>query len=192
MTNTNTSNRLTNSIIVCLLACFCCMLWGSAFPGIKLGYQFFNIPSDAVGSQLLFAGIRFTIAGFLTILFGSILSRQILLPKKENWKYIFCLCLVQTVAQYIFFYIGLSHTTGVKSSIINASNVFLAILIPSLLFKQEKLTFLKILGCLVGFAGVVLINLNGSSIDLSMKWNGEGFIILSALSYAFSSVLIKT
>lgn len=191
MTNTNTSNRLTNSIIVCLLACFCCMLWGSAFPGIKLGYQFFNIPSDAVGSQLLFAGIRFTIAGFLTILFGSILSRQILLPKKENWKYIFCLCLVQTVAQYIFFYIGLSHTTGVKSSIINASNVFLAILIPSLLFKQEKLTFLKILGCLVGFAGVVLINLNGSSIDLSMKWNGEGFIFLSALSYAFSSVLIK-
>lgn len=185
------SNHLTNGFVVCILASFCCMLWGSAFPGIKLGYSFFAIPSNALGSQLLFAGMRFTLAGILTILFGSIFSKKCLRPKKENWKNIFILCLVQTVAQYVFFYIGMSHTTGVKGSIITASNVFLALLIPALLFKPEPLSFMKILGCLIGFSGVVLINLNGSSIDFSMTWNGEGFIFLSALSYAFSSVLIK-
>lgn len=187
----NSSSKLTNSIVVCLLASFCCILWGSAFPTLKLGYDFFEISSNAVGSQLLFAGMRFTIAGILTILFSSIISKKLLLPKKENWNCVLRLCLVQTVAQYIFFYIGMSHTTGTKGSIITASNVFLAILIPALVLRQEKLSFLKILGCMIGFAGVILINLNGSSIDMTMKWNGEGFIVMSAFSYACSSVLIK-
>lgn len=186
------STPLTNGFIVSILAIICCVLWGSAFPAIKLGYEYLHIPSDAVGSQLLFAGMRFSLAGFLTILFGSIINRSVLLPKKESLPLIFQLCLVQTVAQYLFFYVGLAHTTGVKGSIIVASNVFLAILIPSLILKQESLTFLKIVGCLIGFSGVVLINLNGTSIDMSMKWMGEGFIFLSALAYACSSVMIKS
>ena len=51
---------LTKTPVVCGLAIICCLLWGSAFPCIKIGYQMFNIPSGAVGSQFLFAGIRFT------------------------------------------------------------------------------------------------------------------------------------
>ena len=156
------SNILSRPLIVCLLAVFACMLWGSAFPTIKLGYEFFQIPSTQTGSVLLFAGMRFTLAGILTVVFGSIFSKKMLVPKKENWFVIFKLCLLQTVAQYIFFYIGLANTSGVKSSIINASNTFMAILIPSLIFKMEKMTKNKMLGCLVGFAGVILINLNGS------------------------------
>lgn len=49
------------------------------------------------------------------------------------------ICLLQTVVQYFFFYVGLAHTTGVKGSIVEASNVFLAILVSSLIFHQEKL-----------------------------------------------------
>lgn len=101
------------------------------------------------------------------------------------------LCLVQTVIQYLLFYIGLANTTGVKSSIIEASNVFLAILASSLLFHYEKLGKAKVLGCILGFAGVVLINLNGTGLDTSMSILGEGFVFLSTVSYAFSSVLIK-
>ena len=57
----------------------------------------FNIPSGAIGSQFLFAGIRFTLAGILTILFGSILSKKILVPKKESLFSVFKLSMVQTV-----------------------------------------------------------------------------------------------
>ena len=185
------SNTLSHPWIVCLLAVFACMLWGSAFPTIKLGYEYFQIPSSQTGSVLLFAGLRFTLAGILTILFGSFFSKKLLVPKKESWFIILKLCLLQTVAQYIFFYIGLANTSGVKSSIINASNTFMAILIPALFFKLEKLTKNKIFGCLVGFIGVILINLNGTSIDMTMKLTGEGFIFLSAVSYALASVYIK-
>lgn len=151
----------------------------------------FNIPSGAVGSQFLFAGIRFTLAGILTILFGSILSKKILLPKKESLFSVFKLSMVQTVLQYVFFYIGLANTSGVKSSIINAANVFLSILFAVFIFKYEKMTVLKVLGCVVGFLGVVVINLANGGFDMSIKLSGEGAILLSAAAYALSSGMIK-
>lgn len=95
--------------------------------------------------------------------------------------------MLQTVLQYFFFYVGLANTTGVKASIIEGVNVFVAVLVASLLFHQEKLTGKKIIGCLVGFAGVVIVNLGGS-MDMGFRLNGEGFIFLSTVAYAFSSV----
>lgn len=184
-------NFLERTFVVCLLAMLCCFLWGSAFPCIKIGYQMFQISSDQTMSQILFAGVRFTLAGVLVILFGSILSRKILLPKRSSCKNILIICLFQTVIQYLFFYIGMAHTSGVKASIVEASNVFLAILVANLIFHQEKLTFSKMLGCVIGFAGVILINLTGSGLEGGMTMTGEGFILLSAAAYAVSSVLIK-
>ena len=67
---------------VFLLAMLCCTLWGSAAPFIKWGYKLFNI--EGVPSILMFAGIRFTLAGFLVILFGSFLQKKVLVAKKEN------------------------------------------------------------------------------------------------------------
>lgn len=177
--------------VVALLAMICCFLWGSAFPCVKIGYGLFSIAAEDIASQILFAGARFTLAGLLTIAIGSVLSRRVLVPQRSSWGMVLRLCLAQTVIQYLLFYIGLANTSGVKASIIEASNVFLSILISALIFHYEKLGIGKILGCLLGFAGVVLINLNGTGIDGSMALMGEGFIFLSTLSYALSSVLIK-
>lgn len=182
---------LTTTMGVCLMAMVCCALWGSAFPCIKIGYGLFQIAGDDVASQVLFAGYRFTLAGILTVLIGSVMNRRLLLPAKAAWPKIVRLAFFQTVLQYLFFYVGLAHTTGVKASIIEAANVFVAILIASLIFHQEKLSRSKIAGCIVGFAGVVLINLNQGSLAGGLSINGEGFMLLSTVAYGFSSVLIK-
>lgn len=177
--------------VVALLACFCCFLWGSAFPTIKIGYQMFHIASGDTGSQLLFAGCRFTLAGILVVLAGSLLQKKFLLPSKKTAPLVVQLSLVQTVLQYLFFYIGLAHASGITASIMEASNVFLAILVASCLFHLEPLGKQKLLGCLLGFLGVILINITGESLTFHMTFAGEGCILLSALSYAFSSVMIK-
>ncbi len=187
----NKKNVLKNSLFVCLLATLCCALWGSAFPSIKTGYRLFEISSQDYSSQILFAGIRFFLAGLLTILFGSILSKKLLLPKKSSAGKTALLALFQTALQYVFFYIGLAHTTGTKGSIINSTSVFFAVIISSLIFKQERLSTSKLFGCVIGFAGTVIINLTSSGLNTDMSFLGEGFIILSSLSYAVSSVLIK-
>ncbi|HAC03499.1 MAG TPA: EamA family transporter, partial [Eubacterium sp.] len=93
--------------------------------------------------------------------------------------------------QYIFFYIGLAHNSGVKASIINGSNTFFAILLAGLVFHQEKLDFKKLAGCVIGFAGVIIVSMNGKSIDMNLSLMGDGSLFLCAISYAVSSCLMK-
>ena len=179
---------LTNTVFVTLAALLCCALWGSATPFIKIGCAL-ALPMRDVPSTILFAGLRFTLAGVITVLMYSAALRRLLLPKRESLGSVAVISLFQTVVQYIFFYIGLANTSGVKGTVASGSNAFFAILIASLVFKQERLTARKVLACIVGFAGVVLINLKG--LDFSMNFLGDGFVILSSCAYGVSSALIK-
>lgn len=185
------NRTLQSTAAVCLLAMICCFLWGSAFPCIKIGYKLFHIGSADAASQILFAGVRFTLAGILVVAGCSISQRRLLKPAKSSWGMVVVIALFQTVLQYVFFYVGLAHTTGVKGSIMEGTHVFLAILFASLLFHQEKLTLVKGIGCIVGFSGVVLVNLTGSGLAGGISLNGEGFLLIACASYAMSSVLIK-
>lgn len=186
-----TERFMTKTIAVWFGALICCILWGSASSCIKLGYKWFEIPQEAVATQILFAGCRFTMAGILAIIIGSIFQKKVLLPKRESISKIIKLSMLQTVGQYIFFYIGLANTTGVKASIVGGVNVFIAIMIASLIFHQETLTMKKLIGSVIGFAGVVLVNVAGNGISMSFSWSGEGAIFLSTVAYAFSSVFLK-
>lgn len=182
---------LEKTWVVCVLAVLCNALWGSAFPSIKIGYRLFEISGDSPASQILFAGLRFTLAGVLAVVFGSLLQRRLLIPKRQSLGKIARLSLFQTILQYVFFYLGLAHTTGVKGSIITASNTFLSILVASLIFRQEKLTGKKILACAVGFAGVLLVNINGGGLGAGLRFDGEGFLFISVTAYAFASCMLK-
>ena len=179
-----------NQIIVALVAIVCCALWGSAFPAIKFGYLWFDIPSDAYATQILFAGCRFTMAGILTLVIGSLLSKKALVPKRTSIKKIAVLSVFQTSLHYICFYIGLAHTTGVKSSILNGMNVFVAILIAVFVFRLEKLTWVKVIGSICGFLGILIVNFDGN-MDFQFRLDGEGLIILSTTCYGISSALIR-
>lgn len=96
-------NFLTNPIMVTLLAMLCCALWGSATPFIQTGYKLLLSPEKDVPSIMLFAGIRFTMAGILTVIIYSIARRKVLVPqKKESLGYIGVLALFQTVLQSYF------------------------------------------------------------------------------------------
>ena len=182
---------MTKTPVVALLALVCCLLWGSAFSGVKTGYEKFGIESSDWQSQMVFAGVRFAIAGIMVIIFGSFTEKKVLLPTKESLPKIAVISFFQTIAQYFFYYIGLAHTTGVKAAIIVAANVFFAILFSSLIFKMEKLTPLKILGSVVGFAGIIVINWGGISGGLSFNFLGDGFIFLCTVASGFSSVFMK-
>lgn len=187
----NRKDFLQKTWVVCVLALVCTFLWGSASPCIKLGYALFKIPSSETWTQILFAGTRFILAGILTILIGSALNRKMLVPTKSSVPSIAKLALFQTILQYIFFYIGLAHNSGVKASIINGSNTFFVILLAGLVFHQEKLDFKKLAGCIIGFAGVIIVSMNGKSIDMNLSLMGDGSLFLCAISYAVSSCLMK-
>ncbi len=184
-------NFITTALGIGLLACVCCLLWGSATPAIKIGYEWFGIGAGDIASRILFAGVRFILAGILTAIFGSLIAGKPLFPQKSSWGKICKLGLVQTVFQYIFFYMGLAYTTGVKSAIINGSQTFITIVLACLVFRYEKLTMQKFLGCLIGFAGVIVINFDPSGLTGGFTFRGEGAILIAAIAYALSSALVK-
>ncbi|HBB18970.1 MAG TPA: EamA family transporter [Ruminococcus sp.] len=182
-------NTHRKNALIFLGAFVCCFLWGSAFPGIKIGYSLWGISGDDTWQIIRFAGIRFFLAGALVIAFASLMRRRLLLPEKNELGKIAFLSLFQTVGQYILFYLGLAHTTGVNSAVVDSLTSFFAIIVASLFMKMERLTPRKIAGCVLGFAGVLLINLSAEG--FSFRPLGDGMVALSALCYGISSSLIK-
>lgn len=178
-----------NTAVRSALALMCCALWGSAFPCVKIGYELFHI--ENAGSQILFAGYRFFMAGAFTFLLGCVLEKRVITIKKSSVPYVFGQGILQTTIQYVCFYIGLANTTGAKGSVINASNAFFSIIAAHFLMKSEKLTWKKAAGCLVGFAGIIVINLEPGAWGSGFSFSGEGMVLICAFSYGLSSVTLK-
>lgn len=162
---------------------------GSAFPCIKLGYEWLDI--EGTGSQILFAGYRFFLSGIFTFVIGCVIERKFLTMKRSSVWHIFRQGLLQTTVQYVCFYIGLAYATGAKSSIINASQGFVAIIASHFMLKSEKMTWKKAAGCVLGLTGVVVVNLAPGAWGSGFSLKGEGMIVLCTVVYGISMVLLK-
>jgi drug/metabolite transporter (DMT)-like permease len=185
---------LTDRRVVFLLALFCCALWGSSYPAIKSGYSLFAISAGDVPSKLVFAGWRFLLAGVLLLAYASASGRRIGGYSRRTLSHFAILGLVQTTLQYSFFYTGLAYTTGVKSSIMNATGTFFSVLLAHMIYHNDRLSFRKALGCLIGFAGVAIVNL-GAGLDGLLQFDftllGEGFVVIAALLLAAGGIYGK-
>ena len=172
------------SWFVTLIAVFCCSLWGSAGPFIKKGYALFAVDPQDTASILVFAGLRFTLAGILVLLVDWLLH-----PQKE-WKIkpssVLCLAIFQTTAQYIFYYLGLAHTSGVRAAIVNGTGALFALLCACYVFHTEKMTSSKLIGVISGFVGILIMNHFSFGLEL-----GTILVLLSQVSAAISSCLIN-
>jgi len=184
------SSPFTDRRLVVAIALFCCFLWGSAVPAVKIGYGLFAIAPSDTPSLMLFAGARFFLAGVMLLGYSTLTRKPIVQPPRRLGQ-LGLLGLVSTAGQYLFYYIGLAHSTGVKVSIITSTSTFFSVLIAHFLYANDKLTPRRTLGCLLGFAGVVAVNLAAGGIDLHVSLLGEGFIVIAALLFSVGGVYGK-
>lgn len=172
------------SWFVTLIAIFCCSLWGSAGPFIKKGYALFAMDPQDTASILVFAGSRFALAGILVLLVDRLLH-----PHKK-WRVhipsILWLAIFQTGAQYIFYYLGLAHTSGVRAAIVNGTGALFSLLFACYVFRTEKMTSNKLIGVICGFFGILVMNHFSFGLEL-----GTILVLLSQVSAAISSCLIN-
>ena len=176
---------------ITLIAIIATFLWGSAYPSIKVGYSLFNISADDVGGKLLFAGYRFLLAGLFVLIYEILFGSKNIKVNKKHLKEVTILGILQTSLQYLFFYIGMAYTLGSIGSILNSIGSFIAIILAHFIYKNDKINNRKILGCVVGFLGLILVNLDESTISLKFSFLGEGFIIIAALLSAIASIYSK-
>ena len=185
------STLFTDRKLVFMWATLCCLLWGSAYPAIKNGYLLFNIGADDIPTKLVFAGYRFVAAGLVLLAIAVLRGKPLGLPERRMLGQVTLLGLMQTTLQYVFFYIGLSHATGVKSSIMNATGTFFSVLLAHYIYKNDRLSYRKALGCLVGFAGVMVVNFSEGLLSFEFTLLGEGFVVIAAFVLSAASIYGK-
>ena len=189
MTNTPTS-IFQRPVWVVIFALTAAIAWGWAYPLIKFGFDEFGITTEMTGSKMLFAGIRFAISGFIILTIARSANRQFAVKAPINWLYILIFALMNTTLHYACFYIGLSHSEGARAAILNSLGVFLLVLLACLFFKTDRLTTRKILGCAIGFAGILALNIGGANSG-NFTLLGDGMIILNALCSAVAGLMTR-
>lgn len=172
-------------------ALLCCLLWGSSFPAIKTGYVLFQIAPGDVPTKLLFAGWRFLFAGLALMGVCAIGRKPVWAIERGMLSRLTVLGLTQTALQYLIFYIGIANTTGVKGSILNATGTFFSVLLAHFIYRNDRLSHRKVLGCVFGFAGVAIVNVGRGPLDFEFTLLGEGFVVSAAFVLAASSIYGK-
>ncbi|WP_025001830.1 DMT family transporter [Prevotella dentasini] len=175
---------------VTIFALSAAVAWGWAYPLIKLGFAEFGISPDMTGGKMLFAGIRFSFSGFIILAVAQSVKRSFHIRKTGDWWYLLLFALTNTTLHYAFFYFGLSHSQGARAAILNSMSVFCVVVFACLFFASDRMTSRKLVGCAVGFAGILSLNLGGKESG-QFTWLGDGMIILNALCGAAASLLTR-
>ena len=197
----NSAHLTTTSIFqrpvwVALLAFTAAFSWGWAFPLVKLGFAEYGITQDMTASKMLFAGLRFGLAGIIILLIAATTGRSFsyksTAPKGSfsNALFLLLFALMNTTLHYACFYIGLSYSQGARAAILNSMSVFTLVILACIFFKSDKMTYRKMLGCVVGFAGILTLN-KGNQESGAFTLLGDGLIILNALCGAFAGLLTR-
>lgn len=158
-------------------AVFCTVLWGSAYPVIKFAYQQLKI--ESVGDRLMFAGLRFFLAGVMVFFITFFFKKRVPAVEKKDVLPVIAYGAVQTGLMYLFNYIGVANTTATKTAILTSLSAFLAVLFSPLFFKDEKLSALKIAGIVLGLSGILFSNVG--AFDGTFSLFGEGFVMFAAV-----------
>ncbi|MBE3085946.1 MAG: DMT family transporter [Bacteroidetes bacterium] len=174
-------NSKGNTIFWAIIAC---LLWSTAYAGIKLGLQY--------DTPFHFAGVRFIISGLIILPFTvkpAVYIRMI----REHWKVVAWVTLLQTLINYSLFYHGLNLVPGALGAVIVGSQPLVTAVVASMMHNDDKLTRKKIVTIIFGISGVIFISAGrqafkfGTAIELL----GVLMILVANISTATSNVVVS-
>ncbi len=186
------SNIWTNRYFVALMAVVACILWGSAFPVLKISYAELQLTATDISARMLLAGSRFLLAGLMVFALQKLVLHQPVRVERASLLPLLVLGLVQTGLQYYFFYNGVAAVSGIKSAILNSIGNFLIVIFAHFVYTDDRLNWGKILGLMAGFGGIVLVNWqSGASVGWEFTFRGEGFLVLAGVTSTIGTFLAK-
>ncbi|MDD4109018.1 MAG: DMT family transporter [Prolixibacteraceae bacterium] len=166
------------------LAIVACWLWSTAFAGIKIGLEYHT--------PFQFAGIRFFISGVLIFFYYNNPAR-FAAELKENFKFIMLISVVQIFAQYALFYSGLNLVPGALGAMIIGSSPFFVAIVAHFSFSNDKMDLLKTTSILIGVAGIAIITLGRTRVELKGEYElaGIALLLVNNLIAGYSNVLVS-
>ena len=173
-------NILNSTTFLAILACW---LWSTAFVGVKVGLEYHT--------PFQFAGIRFFISGVLILLFFG-KPQRFWAEVKSNRKQVFLISFVQIFTQYALFYSGMNLVPGALGAMIIGSSPLFVAIVAHFAFHNDKMTFLKTFSILIGVAGIAIITLGRTKVEMKneLEYLGIGLLLVNNLISGYSNVLV--
>lgn len=170
-------------IDITVKALLVCILWGSAFAGAKIGFEY--VP------PIFLSGLRFMLAGLLLV--PVIIIKKIEFRSAfRYWKFMLLFAFLQTFLQYGLFFLGLSSVPAAISAIIvGAGPLFIAIMAHWTL-SDDKMTLRKMVSIGLGLSGIVFISFAGGvdSVDSSKFYYGVALLTISNIVGSYTNIMV--
>ncbi|EJQ40231.1 hypothetical protein IEE_04856 [Bacillus cereus BAG5X1-1] len=158
------------------------ILWGTAIAPTKWALE------SIQPFTLLF--IRLFFAGGICMLFSYVQLQKAIVHKHIPWKRMSLLSFTGVAGYFMFTSYGISLTSGLHVSIIDAALPLVTILF-STFFLREKIQPNYWIGIIFGAIGVLLITISSNNADQEVSLIGDILILLSTFLFAFYTVLLK-
>lgn len=170
-----------NTIILAILAC---LLWSTVYAVIKIGLQY--------DSPLHFAGIRFIISGLMILPF-TVRPVVFISMIREHWKIVVWVMALQTLTNYILFYLGMDLVPGALGAVIVGSQPLVTAVVAAIISDGEKLTRRKIITIISGISGVIFISAGRQAFKLgsAIEMLGVVMILGANIATATSNVMVS-
>lgn len=167
-----------------LLAIIACVLWATAFPGLKTGLKY--------TTPIAFAGTRFILSGLMILPFTCKPSKYIA-TIRQNWQLLLLLTFIQGFLHYIFFYNGINLVPGALGAIINGAQPLIIALLAAYMITGEPLTFKRTVTLITGMAGVVFVSVgrHAFNIGTNIELIGALLVMTSNFTSAFGNIIIS-
>ncbi len=174
-------NSKGNTIFWAIIAC---LLWSTAYAGIKLGLQY--------DTPFHFAGIRFIISGLIILPF-TVRPGKYWNMISKHWKVVVWVTTLQIVVNYSLFYQGLNLVPGALGAVIYGAQPLIIAVVAAIFHKDDRLTRKKIITIIFGISGVVLISVGRQAFRLGtiIELLGVLMILSGSVATALSNVIIS-
>lgn len=165
-------------------AIIACLLWSTVYGVIKIGLQY--------DTPLHFAGIRFMISGLMILPF-TVKPAAYFAMIREHWKIVLSVTILQTLLNYILFYLGMNLVPGALGAVIVGSQPLVTAMVVAFMYKGERLTGKKTITIIMGITGVVLISAGRQALRIGAATEiiGVALILCANIATALSNVMVS-
>lgn len=169
-----------------ILAIISCLLWSSAFAGVKIGLQY--------TTPLQFAGIRFLMAGLIVFPLAIRNNPSYFKILGKNLKIILLFAFLQTFLQYVMFYKGISLIPSAVAAIVIGSQPLFVAVVAHYLMPGDRMTMKKTLVILSGILGVFLVSMGKDPNSITGNIVIAGILLMVAINIlsGFTNVLVAS
>ncbi len=175
------TNRHLNTILWAIIAC---LMWSTAYPFIKIGLQY--------STPLHFAGSRFIISGLMILPF-TVRPGEYARMISGNKGLVIWVTILQTLVNYILFYIGMEKVPGALGAVIVGAQPFVTAIVSRIMIREERFTLAKVGTIVFGLTGIVLVSAGRQEFNFGGPGELAGIVMIfiANISTATSNVLVS-